>query len=121
MIESADTLPPDHAEAAKLIHGSGELLRLVVNDVLDFARLSSGTFETVIRDTNLRDTLHLVSQSIQERFRQNNITLRTQFASDLPQTVQTDSRRILQVLYNLLVSPGYGFWMLRVIMDVYGH
>lgn len=97
-------MTPAHAEAVKLIHGSGELLRAVVNDVLDFARLSSGSFETVIREINLRDTLDIVVHSIGQRFTDKNVTLRTHYAADLPRMIQTDSRRVQQVLYNLLVS-----------------
>lgn len=103
MMESIQEMTPAHAEAVKMINGSGELLRAVVDDVLDFARLSSGSFETVIRSADLQETLDTVVHSIAQRIREKNIILRTHYSPDLPRTIETDSRRLQQVCYNLLV------------------
>ena len=102
-MESTDEMTPAHADAVKMINGSGELLRAVVDDVLDFARLSSGSFETVIRSADLQETLDTVVHSIAQKISEKNITLRTRYSHDLPRTIETDSRRLQQVCYNLLV------------------
>lgn len=103
MMESTGEMAPAHAEAVKMINGSGELLRSVVDDVLDFARLSSGSFETVIRSADLQETMDTVVHSIAQKISEKNITLRTHYAPDLPRKIETDSRRLQQVCYNLLV------------------
>ena len=113
MMESTDEMTPAHAEAVKMINGSGELLRAVVDDVLDFARLSSGSFETVVRSADLQETLDTVVHSIAQKIREKNITLRTHYSYDLPRNFETDSRRLQQVCYNLLVSKKVGMEALK--------
>ena len=104
MMESTDQMTPTHSEAVRMINGSGELLRAVVDDVLDFARLSSGSFETVIKSADLQETLDTVVHSIAQKISEKSITLRTHYSPDLPRKIETDSRRLQQVCYNLLVS-----------------
>ena len=103
-MESTDQMTPTHSEAVRMINGSGELLRAVVDDVLDFARLSSGSFETVIKSADLQETLDTVVHSIAQKISEKSITLRTHYSPDLPRKIETDSRRLQQVCYNLLVS-----------------
>lgn len=104
-------MSPAHAEAVRLINGSGEILHAVVDDVLDFARLSSGSFETVIKSADLQETLDTVVHSIAQKFSEKNITLRTHYSADLPRIIETDSRRLQQVCYNLLVSLFFGSYI----------
>ena len=73
------------------------------NDVLDYAKLESGgNFETVVRQTNLQNNLCTVVHSISQKARPRNITLQTRDSANLPKLVETDGRRLQQVLFNLL-------------------
>ena len=99
-------MSPRHAEAVHMINGSGELLRAVVDDVLDYAKLESGSFETVVCSTDLQETLDIVVHSIAQKVKAKNITLRTHYSATLPNMMETDSRRLQQVLYNLLGNAG---------------
>jgi signal transduction histidine kinase/ActR/RegA family two-component response regulator len=91
-----------HEESAQMISQSGELLAAIVDDVLDYSKLESGIFDVDIQQTNLQLILATVVYSIGIRGRERNVEVRSLFDENLPNMVETDSRRLQQVLYNLL-------------------
>jgi len=100
------SMDPMHADSIRMINTSGELLRAVVDDVLDYAKLESGSFEVDIKSTKLQDTLDSVLYSISQKMKEKNIRLRTHFTPTVPEYIKTDSRRLQQVLFNLLGNAG---------------
>ena len=106
LLDDADEMDPMHADSIRMINTSGDLLKAVVDDVLDYAKLESGSFEVDIKPTNLQETLASVVHSISQKVQEKNIRLRTHFSATLPLTLETDSRRLQQVLFNLLGNAG---------------
>ena len=104
--ETNAQIDPTLSESIQMIFTSGELLRAVVDDVLDYAKLESGSFEVDICKINLQDSLAGVIHSISQKIQDKNIRLRTNFSADLPKFTETDSRRLQQVLFNLLGNSG---------------
>ena len=102
LLEDSLSMDPMHAESIRMINTSGELLKAVVDDVLDYAKLESGSFEVDIKPTSLQFTLDSVAHSISQKLQEKNIRLRTFYSPTLPDTMETDSRRLQQVLFNLL-------------------
>ncbi len=100
------SMDPMHADSIRMINTSGELLRAVVDDVLDYAKLESGSFEVDIKPTKLQDTLDSVLYSISQKVQDKNIRVRTHFTPTVPEYIETDSRRLQQVLFNLLGNAG---------------
>jgi CheY-like chemotaxis protein/anti-sigma regulatory factor (Ser/Thr protein kinase) len=78
----------------------------VVDDVLDYAKLESGSFLVDIKPTKLQHTLDSVVHSISQKVQEKNIRLRTHYSPTLPEILETDSRRLQQVLFNLLGNAG---------------
>jgi CheY-like chemotaxis protein len=99
-------MDPMHADSIRMIHTSGELLKAVVDDVLDYAKLESGAFLVDIKTTKLQDTLDSVVHSISQKMQEKDIRLRTHYSPILPEIIETDSRRLQQVLFNLLGNAG---------------
>ncbi|KAL3925958.1 MAG: hypothetical protein SGILL_000059 [Bacillariaceae sp.] len=99
-------MDPMHADSIRMIHTSGELLKAVVDDVLDYAKLESGAFLVDIKPTRLQDALDSVVHSISQKVQEKNIRLRTHYSATLPEMLETDSRRLQQVLFNLLGNAG---------------
>ena len=99
-------IDPMHADSIRMINTSGELLKAVVDDVLDYAKLESGSFLVDIKPTRLQDTLDSVVHSISQKVQEKNIRLRTHYSPTLPEILETDSRRLQQVLFNLLGNAG---------------
>ena len=89
-------------ECMQMIVSSGDLLLTVVNDVLDYSRLESGNVETVVRPSSLQELLNSVVHSIEARGRSKNLSVRTLYDPALPELLTTDSRRLQQILFNIL-------------------
>eukprot|EP00536_Pseudo-nitzschia_multiseries_P004068 jgi/Psemu1/187253/e_gw1.66.26.1 len=100
------SMDPMHADSIRMINTSGELLRAVVDDVLDYAKLESGSFEVDINSTKLQDTIDSVLYSISQKFKEKNVRLRPHFTPTVPEFLETDNRRLQQVLFNLLGNAG---------------
>ena len=95
-------LDPKEVEFARTIHGSGNDLLALINEILDLSKIESGTVSldlsavpfTAVRDQMDRTFRHVA----QNRGLGFEITL----ARDLPPVIITDEKRLLQVLKNLL-------------------
>lgn len=102
LLDDAEKMEPLHADSIKMINTSGELLKAVVDDVLDYAKLESGSFEVDIKSTHLQDTVDSVVHGVSRNCKEKNVRLRPHYSACLPQVIETDSRRLQQVLFNLL-------------------
>jgi len=97
-------LTPSQQESIEMITTAGDLLSTIVDDVLDYSTLESGKVETNISKINLQQTLDSVATGIQARCNENErgIEVRTFFDITVPKYVETDAKRLQQILYNLL-------------------
>jgi signal transduction histidine kinase/ActR/RegA family two-component response regulator len=96
------SLDPSMKESIEMITSSSDLLLAVVDDVLDYSKLATGNVEAIIRATNLGTIVNTVASSVQTKASLSGIQLRTNVSKELPDIIQTDGRRLQQILYNLL-------------------
>mmetsp|Transcript_57582 Transcript_57582/g.140626 ORF Transcript_57582/g.140626 Transcript_57582/m.140626 type:complete len:1246 (+) Transcript_57582:301-4038(+) len=103
-------LDPEVEDSIKMITDSGDLLLAVVDDVLDYSKLASGRVEISVGPTEIRRVLKPVFKSICIKAKKYGVELRFNITDDLPQYIDTDGRRIQQILYNLLGNAiKYGY------------
>ena len=95
-------LDKKQAESMHMIVNSGELLLRVVNDVLDFTKLEAGKIVVELQQCSLQDSLSAVVRSIETSALPHHIKMETHYATTVGETFETDSRRLQQILYNLL-------------------
>jgi signal transduction histidine kinase/ActR/RegA family two-component response regulator len=95
-------LNPMQEESMRMIVNSGDVLLTVVNDVLDYSKLESGNVEIMIQRCNLQETLNSVVHSIQTQGLSKNLSVRTFYDAAICEFINTDGRRLQQILYNLL-------------------
>jgi two-component system cell cycle sensor histidine kinase PleC len=96
-----ETSVDKHQEYATLIHGSGQHLLTLINDVLDLARIEAGGIPLHDTELNLGSLIHETMSMVAPRATSNDCRLHGEFADNLPILV-ADERSVKQVLLNLL-------------------
>lgn len=95
------TLGDKQREYVDDILSSGTTLRTIVDDILDIATIDAGTLELTLAPSNVRDLIEGARQRVEERLKQENMTLEIEITTSVTQ-VTADASRITQMLYNLL-------------------
>ena len=99
-------LTPKQVQFAQTIHASGIDLLMLINDLLDLAKIESGAAATMLNVSAAR--LDDLRQELENGFRQLAQQKGLRFAivlePGLPQTLRTDATRLKQVLKNLLAN-----------------
>lgn len=97
-----ETLPQDIRDMGKLIRTSGEMLRRVVDDVLDFSKIESGKLELEREPFSLRESLDWSIGIFRKAALDKQIELKVTLDDAVPARFIGDSTRIRQVLTNLI-------------------
>lgn len=91
-------------ESISMIAASSSLLQSIVDDVLDYSKLQSGNAEVDIKRTDIQrvvaDLVNAMRASSLSTKR--NLTIQTRFQAMSPRHFETDGRRLLQILFNLV-------------------
>ena len=96
------SLDPLQRESLALVRRSGELLSVILNDVLDFSRIEAGKLELVTRSFDPRSELEAVAGLHRPVAEKKGVALRVSVAEPFPRLVSGDAHRLNQVLGNLL-------------------
>jgi CheY-like chemotaxis protein len=91
-------------EWARSIHSAGADLLGVINDILDLSKIESGTVTVEIENL----TFASLGESLDRTFRpvaeSKHLAFRVELDPDLPRAFSTDSKRLQQILKNLLAN-----------------
>lgn len=87
---------------AALISDAGVMMKALLDDLLDHAKLNAGRMSVESVDFNLRNLLAQTVKLWQGEARGKGLTLRIEGASSVPALVQADPMRLRQVLNNLI-------------------
>jgi len=97
------SLDPMQEESMQMIVSSSDVLLTVVNDVLDYSKLESGNVDIDIQRCSLQETLNAVVHAMEAKAAANKtLSIRTLYDARIGEFITTDSRRLQQILYNLL-------------------
>ncbi len=101
--ENSDgNLTTKQVDFANTIHESGSDLLELINDILDLSKIESGTINIDVTDVALDE----VRMSLERNFRQvaesKGLEFEIKIADSVPKSLRTDSKRLQQVLKNLL-------------------
>jgi PAS domain S-box-containing protein len=97
-----DSLTPAQRGYARDIQRGGDYLLALINDILDLAKIEAGRLEGTVEQFDLVETLREIQALFQIRACQRKLRLEYQADASLPRQVQGDSRRLRQILINLL-------------------
>jgi len=95
-------LSDEQREYAEQVAQSGERILALVNDILDLSKIEAGHLELDDADFDLHETIKEACSAAGAQIRAKGLRLDMQIGSDVPRRVRGDSRRLHQVLVNLV-------------------
>jgi PAS domain S-box-containing protein len=95
-------LDEDVLEAARIIKRNGEHLLTIINDILDLSKIEAGKQDIETTECSPRQVVKDVVATIKASADAKGLSLRVACAEDVPESIQTDPRRLRQILVNLL-------------------
>src|SRR3954462_1210147 len=90
-----------YREYMKDIHGSGEHLVSLINDLLDLSKIEAGKLDMVFASVNLNELTRQCVALMQPQANQQRIIIRSSLSPTLPPVV-ADARSVRQIVLNLL-------------------
>lgn len=99
---SENNLTPKQVEFANTINAAGSDLLLLIDDVLDISKIEAGAMAIECADEPIRDMCHSLMAGFKAMANEKNISLLLEIHSQLPRLIYTDSRRLQQILRNLI-------------------
>jgi signal transduction histidine kinase/CheY-like chemotaxis protein/HAMP domain-containing protein len=96
-------LTPKQVEFARTIHGAGSDLLTLITDILDLSKIESGTVTVEAEDISFATLLETAKRNFRHEAESRSLSFDVQAAAELAHSgIVTDSKRLLQVLKNLL-------------------
>ncbi len=92
---------PRYVDYARQVHGSGNHLLALINDILDISKIEAGKVELNIEDVDFRAEAETCLLLIQEKAAEERLQLSVDLSGKIP-ILQADARHVRQVLLNLL-------------------
>jgi signal transduction histidine kinase/HAMP domain-containing protein/DNA-binding response OmpR family regulator len=89
-------------EFAKTIHASGSDLLELINDILDLAKIESGTVAVNLGLVQFPAMRDFVDRGFRQVAEKKGLDFRVELAVELPDRMETDGKRLQQILRNLL-------------------
>ncbi len=102
VMERDRLLNPEHQEYLGIINRAGKHLLELINDVLEMSKIEAGQISVQLGACDL----YLLLQGLEEIFRlkanSQGLALTFQVASEVPHYIETDERKLRQILLNIL-------------------
>ena len=95
-------LLPKQVEFASTIHASGSDLLNLINDILDLSKIESGTVAVETAEVLFADLQSDLERTFRHMADTKGFNFSIELASTLPRGLSTDTKRLQQVLKNLL-------------------
>jgi len=95
-------LSPEQVKYAQTIHAAGNDLLALINDILDLAKIESGQTDVDIETVPTAKTLAALLDPLRPLAGHKGLTLASTIDPDVPANLETDPRRLGQILKNLL-------------------
>jgi CheY-like chemotaxis protein len=102
LMERDAGFPPQHRDTLKILSHSGTHLLELINDLLEISKIEAGKMVPVITSFDLPSLLGDLEEMTRLRADQKGLKLLFEYESHLPQYIETDVRKLRQILVNLL-------------------
>ncbi len=95
-------LQPKQIEFARTIHGAGTDLLNLISDILDLSKIESGTVTVDAEDIIFANLVDVVARPFRHEAETRQLSFDVSLDANLGRSLTTDSKRLQQVLKNLL-------------------
>ncbi|MGY8679324.1 HAMP domain-containing protein [Bradyrhizobium sp. UFLA05-153] len=95
-------LSAKQVEFARTIHGAGTDLLNLISDILDLSKIESGTVTVDAEEILTANLLETVGRPFRHEAENRNLSFNVEVDPNLARSIVTDSKRLQQVLKNLL-------------------
>jgi signal transduction histidine kinase/DNA-binding response OmpR family regulator len=95
-------LTPKQTEYCKTIHSSGNDLLMLINDILDLSKIESGTVVLDVGELRFADLHNYVDRTFRHVAEAKGVDFVVEVDPGLQRTLTTDSKRLQQIIKNLL-------------------
>ncbi|ARQ61661.1 UNVERIFIED_ORG: hypothetical protein GGE64_002489 [Rhizobium etli] len=89
-------------EFAKTIHGAGTDLLNLISDILDLSKIESGTVSVDAEEIFVDNLLEMMARPFRHEAETRNLSFAVEVGADVTKSIITDSKRLQQILKNLL-------------------
>ncbi|PLZ95536.1 two-component system sensor histidine kinase/response regulator, partial [Fischerella thermalis CCMEE 5268] len=91
-------------EYSQTIYSSGNDLLSLINDILDLAKIESGTMSIDMVQLTIADLCEPLERTFKQVAIDKGLNFTIELDSELPPTIYTDAKRLQQILKNLLAN-----------------
>jgi len=95
-------LTGEQRDYLSMVKVSAESLLTVINDILDFSKIEAGKMDLDCTDFNLRESLEETLRTFGVRADEKGLELACDIRANVPEVIVGDSKRLRQVVVNLL-------------------
>jgi signal transduction histidine kinase/CheY-like chemotaxis protein/CHASE3 domain sensor protein len=95
-------LSAEQVKFANTIYSAGNDLLNLINDILDISKVEAGKLELAPEDVSMRRLVESLKRTFEPLAAQKQLKFVVDVAADMPPSIFTDSRRLEQILKNLL-------------------
>ncbi len=95
-------LTPEQVKSAQIIHGSGEDLLSLINQILDLSRVEAGRVDIEARPVGIVELAESVRKGFEHVAREKDLLLDVTVSEGSPARIETDRLRLEQILRNLV-------------------
>src|SRR5262245_24162667 len=95
-------LTPKQVEFSRTIHAAGTDLLNLISDILDLSKIESGTVSVEVEEILFANLLEKVGRTFRHEADNRKLTFEVTIDPNLNRSITTDSKRLQQILKNLL-------------------
>ena len=95
-------LTEEQVESAKIIHGSGQDLLFLINEILDLSKVEAGMMEIHPEEISLETLVDSLHRQFQGVAKEKGVVFDIITGPEVPPSINTDRQRLEQILRNFL-------------------
>ncbi len=95
-------LHKDNVESAEIIYKCGNDLLVLINNLLDIAKIESGKMTLYVDENRLKSIIDDINFSFRHIMEGKGLNLKINFSDTLPATIYTDQQKLIQIINNLI-------------------